>query len=68
MKIESRDRDNRRVELTARVVIEGVESEECPKSRLLMSPSSDALVQIFIQEQTIGGGLGDPSRWSGAFF
>jgi hypothetical protein len=66
LSVESRDWDNRTVTLTARVVIEGVETDECPKSKLLQSPSSDELVQLFIEN--VGGGFGAPDSWPGNFY
>lgn len=63
--VEVTDQYNRPTIKVARVAIEGVETEECPKSLLLLDARADALVQIFIQAETMGGGLGPVESFPG---
>jgi hypothetical protein len=52
-----------------RVELDEIRSAECPKSRMIRSPQSDQLVQIFLQaEATSETAFGSADRWSGAFY
>jgi hypothetical protein len=50
------------------VVIDGITTDECPKSVILRSPESCELVQIFNQAHTVKGALGPPAQWPGAMY
>jgi hypothetical protein len=49
------------------VVLEAIESYECPKSRMLRDPESQEIVQMFNQEQVLKG-MGSAAKWPGALY
>lgn len=49
------------------VVIDDVESDECPRSIMLRNPQVEELVMTFNRAQILPGSLGVPYRWPGAF-
>jgi hypothetical protein len=51
-----------------RVELDEIRSAECPKSRMLRSPQSDDLVQVFMQAEAVGAGMGPPEKWCGSFY
>jgi hypothetical protein len=52
-----------------RVELDEIRSAECPKSRMIRSPQSDQLIQIFLQaEATNETAFGSADRWPGAFY
>jgi hypothetical protein len=50
------------------VAIEGVETDECPKSLIIRNPEACDLVRIHNQAQSVKGAMGAPARWPGWFF
>jgi hypothetical protein len=53
---------------SARVVIDEVQSFECPKSLMLRMPESTELIQITGQAREMSGSMGNPATWPANYF